>query len=218
MFNGALRDKSTKLGYLVPLCGDKCHRLGKKAVHQCRETSDGLKEFFQVMYMIENMATIRECRTVFYKNYLSEKYYDDERIFDMNPNLCMLGGRLTNDPNVLTTKTGKTVAHFRIAVQTGKEETSFFNCDAWGKTAEFIQKNFSKGRFIIVSGQLKQDDYKHDETTKNNYLIVANQVYFGDGSGRKYSEGEDGNQEQDSADQNNGYAQFQETDDGEMPF
>jgi len=119
-------------------------------------------------YMIEYHATIEDCRRVFYKNYVSESYYEDERDFDMYLNMVAVGGRLTKDPWLNQTKSGEPVAHFRIACKRNKNITDFFNCEAWGSDAEFVMKNFTKGRFIQIGGYIKQDDFRQDGTTNNN--------------------------------------------------
>lgn len=46
-FGNGLRILSEKYGLKVYLCGATCHRLGKKAVHQCDETNRMLKRYAQ---------------------------------------------------------------------------------------------------------------------------------------------------------------------------
>lgn len=50
VYPGSFRDKSEKYGLKVGLCGESCHRNGRYAAHQCRETSDALKQFWQIKY------------------------------------------------------------------------------------------------------------------------------------------------------------------------
>lgn len=178
VFPGALRSKSGDLGYLEPLCGEKCHRLGRYAVHQCRQTADKLKEYFQIRYMIEHHASIADCRKVFYKNYVSEAYYEDERDFDMYLNMIAIGGWLTKDPYLNETRNGEKVAHFRIACKRTKTITDFFNCEAWGEDAEFVMERYKKGSFVQLGGFLRQNDFKKDGTTVNNCVIVGHSFYF----------------------------------------
>lgn len=70
IFQGALRDKSEKYGLVVYLCGDSCHRNGKKAVHRCRETRDDLMRYGQEKAMREQGWTVEQFREVFGKNFL----------------------------------------------------------------------------------------------------------------------------------------------------
>lgn len=74
-------------------------------------------------------------------------------------------GRLTRDPEAKTV--GEySVTQFSIAVNRRRkdsEEASFFDCEAWGKTAEAIASHFVKGKEIIVLGELVQDRWTADD-------------------------------------------------------
>ena len=56
-------------------------------------------------------------------------------------------GRLTKDPEIKVTQNGTKVAKFTIAINRKfkKEETDFLNVLTFNKTAEFIEKYFTKG-------------------------------------------------------------------------
>ena len=72
-------------------------------------------------------------------------------------------GRLTRDVEIRYTQTtNKMVGHFTLAVSKGKEETNFFNCEAWGKTAELLEKYTKKGSQIGIEGELDNDVYEKD--------------------------------------------------------
>ena len=83
VYPGPFRDKSEKYGLKVGLCGESCHRNGRYAAHQCRETSDALKQFWQIKYMMAHKASVADFRAAFGKNYLELDYYDDERSYPM---------------------------------------------------------------------------------------------------------------------------------------
>ena len=74
-------------------------------------------------------------------------------------------GRLTRDPEIRYTPNNIPVASFTLAVDrdfkngSGEKETDFINCVAWRSTAEFVEKYFSKGRMIVVSGRLQIRKY-----------------------------------------------------------
>ena len=59
-------------------------------------------------------------------------------------NRIILLGRLTREPEVRTTPTGKTVVVFSLAVdrpykgRDGKAETDFINIVTWNKTADLV--------------------------------------------------------------------------------
>lgn len=96
-------------------------------------------------------------------------------------------GRLTRDPDMRQTQGGKSVANFSLAVdrdfksQNGEKETDFIDCVAWGSTADFVAKYFSKGRMAVVDGRLQIRDWKDNDGNKRRSAeIIANSVYFGD--------------------------------------
>ena len=74
-------------------------------------------------------------------------------------NSVQLLGRLTRDPDVRYTDGGSTIARFSLAVdrrfkQEGGETADFINCISFGKTAEFIEKYFTKGIKIALNGRI----------------------------------------------------------------
>lgn len=100
-------------------------------------------------------------------------------------NMVIMMGRIVNDPELRTTPQGVSVCSFRIAVdrryQTKGEErkSDFFNVVAWRQQGEFVNRYFSKGRLILVEGELNTRSY----TDKNGnpqtwYEIVADRVSF----------------------------------------
>ena len=82
-------------------------------------------------------------------------------------NQVSLLGRLTADPEVKTVGEHK-VLNFRIAVNKRTSKTdghptaNFFNCTAWDKLAEVIEKYFKKGDRIGVRGSLESSSYEED--------------------------------------------------------
>jgi single-strand DNA-binding protein len=107
-------------------------------------------------------------------------------------NQVILMGRLTRDPEMRTTSTGKAIASFSIAVDRGGQEDAadFFDVTAWEKLGELVNQYLSKGRRCLVQGRLRQDSWDDKETGKKRTRIevVATDVTFLDGAG-----GEGGN-------------------------
>lgn len=91
-------------------------------------------------------------------------------------NRAILMGRICNNLVLKQTPAGVTVLQFRIAVgrsyaAKGEErQTDFFHIVAWRGMAEFIAKHFSKGRMIIVDGELRTSQYK-DKNGSNQTLV-----------------------------------------------
>lgn len=98
-------------------------------------------------------------------------------------NRVILIGRLTRDPELRNTTTGKSVVEFSIAVdkrikpKDGSATADFFRCKAWGQTAEFVSNYLTKGRLIAVDGRLDTRKYQaQDGTNREVVEIVADDV------------------------------------------
>lgn len=95
-------------------------------------------------------------------------------------------GRLTRDPELRRTASGKAVASFTVAVdrdfsQGDQKETDFIDCVAWQKTGEFVGKYFQKGSMAVVSGRLQIRGWTDKDGNKRRTAeVVADNVYFGE--------------------------------------
>ena len=102
-------------------------------------------------------------------------------------------GRLTADPELRQTKSGKDVASFTLAVdrdmvnqEKQKRDTDFIPCVAWSGTAIFVNKYFTKGRMAVVSGRLQLRDWEDKDGGKRKAAeIVVDSVYFGEARQRE---------------------------------
>ena len=100
-------------------------------------------------------------------------------------NKVELVGRLTRDVEIRTTESGTVTARFSIAVSRrfknaeGVYEADFINCVAFGKTAEFIGKYFSKGSMIGVTGRIQTGSYTNKDGVKvyTTEVIVEEQEF-----------------------------------------
>jgi single-strand DNA-binding protein len=91
-------------------------------------------------------------------------------------------GRLTRDPELKTTNTGKSVCSFCIAVdrqfksQDGPT-ADFFECTAWGQPGEFLNQYGGKGRVVGVSGRVENREYEDKDGNKRKVTnIIADRV------------------------------------------
>lgn len=96
-------------------------------------------------------------------------------------------GRLTKDPELRRLQSGTGVASFTIACERdfsgkdGEKETDFIDCVAWHKTAEFVDKYFSKGRMAVVSGRLGIRNYTDKDGNKRKASeVTVENIYFAD--------------------------------------
>jgi single-strand DNA-binding protein len=99
-------------------------------------------------------------------------------------NNAVIMGRLTADPELRQTPSSVSVTRFTVAVdrayvkQGEERKTDFINVIAWGKTAEFICRNFHKGKMIAVQGSIQTGSYEKDGVKHNTFEIKADNVFF----------------------------------------
>lgn len=100
-------------------------------------------------------------------------------------NKIILIGRLTKDPELRSTTSGRSVASFRLAVDRGmtnaqgEKETDFIDVVVWDKQAETVQRYCQKGKLVLVDGRLQMRQYDaQDGTRRTVYEVVAQSVRF----------------------------------------
>jgi len=72
VFGGALKSKSEKLSLKVRLHGSMCHKHGRMAVHQSRETREKIQSEAQKTAMENYGWNMEDWMREFYKNYILE--------------------------------------------------------------------------------------------------------------------------------------------------
>lgn len=100
-------------------------------------------------------------------------------------NKVILMGNLTRDPETRVTATGLTICKLGLAVSRvfstkdgeRREETTFVDIDAFGKSAEIITKYFRKGKPILVEGRLKLDQWETKEGQKRSKMGVVLETF-----------------------------------------
>ena len=95
-------------------------------------------------------------------------------------------GRLTKDPEIRYTQSGKAVASFTIAVnrphrQDSQQQADFIPCVAWEKLAEVIGNNLSKGREVLVEGRMQVRSYEAQDGSKRyvTEVVISNMEFCG---------------------------------------
>jgi single-strand DNA-binding protein len=112
----------------------------------------------------------------------------------MDLNKVMLIGRLTRDPEIRTTPTGKNVASFAVATsynwtdQQGqkKEQTEFHNIVAWGKLADIIGQYLKKGGQVYLEGRLQTRSWDDKTSGQKKYrteIVADNMIMLARASG-----------------------------------
>lgn len=126
-----------------------------------------------------------------------------------NFNRVFLMGNLTRDIELKYTPANLAIAKIGLAVNRryrtadgeDREETTFVDCDAFGKTAETMSKYLAKGRPVFIEGRLKLDQWEDKEGNKRSKMAVVVEGFqfidsrpggggggSGGGGGESYSE------------------------------
>ena len=113
-------------------------------------------------------------------------------------NKVILMGNLTRDVEIRHTGSNTAVGNFGLAVnrryktQAGeqREEVTFVDCEAWGRTAETMSQYLSKGRPVMIEGRLKLDqwDDKSGGGKRSKLSVVVENFQFVD-SGQGQGDG-----------------------------
>ena len=103
----------------------------------------------------------------------------------MSMNKVIMIGRLTREPELRFTASGKPVANFTLAVDRnrpnaqGEKETDFIRIIVWGKQAENCSNYLGKGRLVGIEGRLQISKYQDREgKDRTSAEIVAEFVQF----------------------------------------
>lgn len=95
-------------------------------------------------------------------------------------------GRLTRDPEIRVTQgeNALTIASFSLAVdrryqKNREKETDFFNCTAFGKLADFVDRYLKQGTKIVLVGRVQNDNYTNKEGQKvYSVVVIAEEIEF----------------------------------------
>ena len=101
-------------------------------------------------------------------------------------NKLILMGRLTRDPEIRYSQGAQAlaIARFSIAVdrkfkREGEPEADFFNCVAFGKPAEFVERYLHKGIKILLTGRVQNNNYtKSDGQKVYETQVVIEEIEF----------------------------------------
>ncbi|TVR43905.1 MAG: single-stranded DNA-binding protein [Planctomycetota bacterium] len=106
----------------------------------------------------------------------------------LNFNRVTLAGNLTRDPDLKRIGEHRVVASFTLAINRywrgedgeRREETTFVDCEAWGRTAEILGQYLNKGSNCLVEGRLRQDQWQDSSGKRISRMkILVEQIQFG---------------------------------------
>ena len=135
-------------------------------------------------------------------------------------NKVCLVGRLVRDPEVRYSagENATAICRFSVAVdrrfkREGDEQTAdFINIVSFGKTAEFIQKYFTKGQRIGLAGRIQTGKFTNkDGQTVYTTDVIAEEVEFVESK-------KSGNETGSSSKSDDSFSNVSDEVDGELPF
>jgi len=110
----------------------------------------------------------------------------------MDLNRVMLIGRLSQDPELRSLPSGKSVCTFGLA--TGRQwkdangqvqkQTEFHNIVMWGKLGEIANQYMRKGRTLYVEGRIQTRDWMGKDNVKRyrTEVVAENMIMLGGGN------------------------------------
>ena len=135
-------------------------------------------------------------------------------------NLTILTGRITKYLELK--QAGQTqVTNFSMAVDNPfkKDDTSFFDIVAFGKTAELLNNYCGKGSKILIEGNLKQDRFQDKEGNNRSVVrVIANRIEFLDSKGSNQQNGQPQQQRGQAPAGNNPFDNGTDIDNSDLPF
>ena len=105
----------------------------------------------------------------------------------MDLNKVIIAGRFTRNPGIQKTPSGAVFTDIGLAMNRRytvdgnlREEVTFVDAEAWGKTAEIIVEHFSQGKEILIEGRLKMDQWTDKATggKRSKLKIVVERFHF----------------------------------------
>lgn len=137
-------------------------------------------------------------------------------------NKVILMGNLTRDPEIRYTQGEKNmaIARFSLAInrrfsRDGETNVDFFNCTAFGKQAEFVEKYFRQGSRMLLVGRIQNDNYTNKNGEKvYSVQIMADEIEFAE---RKQAGGNN-NAEPEQKQDDDDFMEIPENIESELPF
>jgi single-strand DNA-binding protein len=77
------------------------------------------------------------------------------------------------------TSNGTKVANFSVAVsekRQGEEQTTWFNCLAFNKTADVVESYVTKGTKVLVQGKIQTRKYDKDGETRHVWEVITDRL------------------------------------------
>ena len=94
-------------------------------------------------------------------------------------NTTILIGRVTKDLELRYTPSNKAVVQISLAVNNGKDDTTFITLTAFDKLAELVSKYSKKGDLIGTQSIIKNHNWEDKNGNKHyDYSFIINKISF----------------------------------------
>ncbi|WP_298372247.1 single-stranded DNA-binding protein [Azospirillum sp.] len=90
-------------------------------------------------------------------------------------NVWTFTGRLGADGELRTTQSGEKVLGFRVANDVGfgeRKTTQWVDCSIWGRRAESLAPHLTKGKQVVISGEVTLREFDKRDGTRGAGLSV----------------------------------------------
>lgn len=96
-------------------------------------------------------------------------------------NLVVISGRLTREVETRSVSTGTILCRFDIASNKSikdkdygewKDVPGYYSCIAWAKLAEYISKHATKGRAVLIEGELIFQQWENAEGKRQSKVEI----------------------------------------------
>lgn len=141
-------------------------------------------------------------------------------------NKIIIMGRLTRDPDIRYTQgeNQTAIARFSLAVdrrwkREGEPDADFFNCTAFGRQAEFVEKYLKKGTKIAITGRIQNDNYTDRNGQKvYSVQIMVEEMEFAESKSKNVEAGQQDRSSERPSYEGNGFMTIPEGTEDELPF
>ena len=106
--------------------------------------------------------------------------------------MLTLSGRVVRDGEVETTPNGTPVLKFSIACNRwkgNKQQTSFYDCVAWGKFGETKSRFTSRGQHLHIGGHVDIEEYEGQSGKVRKPVVTVHTLEPSPGGGDDYQNG-----------------------------
>ena len=140
-------------------------------------------------------------------------------------NQIILMGRLTRDPEIRYSQGANPTAIARFSLAADRRykrengpTADFFNCTAFGKQAEFVERYLKQGTKILLTGRMENNDYTNRDGVKvHSYQVTVESMEFAE-SKRATEEAQEEHRRREQPDADGFYPVPDALDDDDLPF